>query len=158
MGDSRRGKACANNGFGLLGGGNEELSVLDRGLGKDTMAEVEDVAGLAEGGDEFGGGLADLRWRAEEDGRIEVALQGNARAELAAESGEIDTPVDAEDVGARAGDGGEKVVGGFGVVDDRGLRCGRVQGLDDLLGGGKGELGVFGERKFATPSVEELDG
>lgn len=74
-----------------------------------------------------------------------------------AERSEIDAPVNRKDIGTGAGNGGEKMVRGLGVVNDRSLRVRRVQSGDDLLDRGEGERFVLGAGEFAAPGVEELD-
>jgi hypothetical protein len=88
---------------------------------QNAMTEIEDVAGASESGDDFLGGTPNFGLWAEENGGVEVALKGEARAELSAEGTEIDAPVDAQDAGAGASDGGKEMMRGFGVVDDRGV-------------------------------------
>ena len=68
------------------------------GLGKDAMAEVEDVARAAAGEiEDPARRLLDVRPRSEEEGRIEVALDGSVADERPAVI-ESDPPVEADDV------------------------------------------------------------
>ena len=67
------------------------------------MAEIQNAAYAAKGGHRFLGGAANFFGWGEEDGGVDISLEGNARAELLAEGAYVDTPVDAEDVGAGAG-------------------------------------------------------
>jgi len=116
------------------------------------------MAGLPERVDDCRGCLRNERWRAKEDGGVEVALERDAGTELSAEGGEVHTPIHGEHVGPGLGNGGEKMVGSLGVVDDRRLRVRGVQSRDDLLNRGQDEGFVFGEGELATPGVEELHG
>lgn len=105
----------------LLAGFDEELRVGDGCLLKNAVAEIEDVACAAESGDGVLRCAANLFGRAKKDGGIDVALKGDARAERFAEGAQVDAPIDAEDLGAGTGDSWEKMMGGFGVVNNGGL-------------------------------------
>jgi len=155
-GSDGHGMPCPFSGFvwqSLLAGLDEELGVFHGRLRQDAMAEVEDVAGTGEGGDDFLGGAANFGWRAEEDRGIEVALQGDVRAELCAERAKINAPIDAEDVGAGTRNGGKEMVRSFGVVNDGSSSS---DSGDDFLRGGQREGFVIGEGELAAPGVEEL--
>ena len=94
-----------------------------------------------------------FRW-AEENRRIEIALDGDAWTGKRTEFTKGDAPIDAKDVSARLDNGWKKMVGGLRVVNDGN---GVGEAGDDLVNGGKYELGVVVEIKFATPGVENLN-
>ena len=139
----------------LLASLDEEPGIFDWRVLKDAVAEIQDVARAAEGCDGFLRDAANLFGRAEEDGGVDVALDGDAWAELCTESAKVDAPVDAEDIGAGAGNCREQVMRGLRVVDDG---SGAAEAGDDFLCGGECECFVVAQREFAAPGVEELDG
>ena len=102
----------------LLAGFDEELGVFDWGVLEDAVAEIQDVACAAEGCHGFLRGAANFFGRAEEDGWVDVALHGDARAEILAECAHIDAPVDAQDVCAGTGYSWQQVMRGFRVIND----------------------------------------
>ena len=108
--------------------------------------------------DGFLRGAANFFGRGEEDSGVHVALDGDVGAELLAEGAHVDAPVDAEDVGTGAGDSGEKVVGGFGVIDDGSLWVADARAEIISCTAGRAKLFVIAEGEFAAPGVEELDG
>src|SRR2546428_829678 len=79
----------------------ERLHVLDRCRGKDTVAEVEDVAGPAAGaGEDFVGRGEHAVERAEQQRRVEVALNGAVDADAVPRFVERRAPVRPDDVSA----------------------------------------------------------
>ena len=64
----------------LLTGLDEELGVFDWGVLEDAVAEIQNVAYAAKGGDRFLSGAANFFGRAEEDGGVYVALEGDVWA------------------------------------------------------------------------------
>jgi hypothetical protein len=64
----------------LLAGFDKELGVFYWGVLKDAVAQVEDMAGARQGGDGVLGGAADLVGWGEEDGGVDVALDGDLGA------------------------------------------------------------------------------
>ena len=137
----------------LLAGSNEKLGILHGCVLQDSMAEIEDVASAVEFGNDVEGGLANLFGRSKENRGIKIALDGDAWSGKAAEFGEGNAPIDAEDVGTGFHDRGEEVVRGFGVINDWN---GVAKTGDDILNSGEDELGVFVEIEFAAPGVEKL--
>src|SRR5581483_11827496 len=71
------------------------------GLGVDAVPQVEDVARPSPRGGEDRPGLGlDLRPRPQEEPRVEVALDGSILADPPPAVGEVDPPVEADDVAA----------------------------------------------------------
>lgn len=139
----------------MLTSRHEKLSVFDGSLRQDAMAEIEDVASFAESGHGLAGGALNRFGRAKKHGGIDIALDGDARAELFAKGAHIDAPVHAQDVCAGTRNGGKQMMGSFGVVDDwRGAR----ESGNDFLRGGESEVLVIAERKLPGPGIEELNG
>lgn len=139
----------------MLAGCHEKLGVFDGSLRQDAVAEIEDVACFAERGHGLASGALNRFGRAKKHGGIDVALDGDTRAELFAKGAHIDAPVHAEDVRTGTRNCGQKVMGSFRVVDDR-RRSG--QRGNDFLRCGESELLVIAERKFTGPGIEELNG
>ena len=129
---------------------------LDAGLGRDAVAEIEDVAGVAgvvgqdglgRGG--RGGGLA-----GHELG-VEIALEADRTASELADLRERHGPVDAETRHAGLGERGGLRGLALGVKDD-----GRAGGqtFEHRTDVAQGELFVVGAGERGGPAVEDLDG
>ena len=129
---------------------------LNRGVGDDAVAEVEDVAGSAGGvGEDFGdAGFEDLFGGEEGDG-VEISLHGDGVVEGAPGLIEGRAPVEAEDIAAGLAHGGEERCGVDAEVDD-----GDAEGLDaaDEFGCGReGVVAIVGDGERADPGIENLD-
>ena len=112
-----------NNGLNAMDDGSlasvdKKLRVFHGRLLQDAVAQIYDVSAAEEFGDQAEGCVANLFGRGEENGWVEVTLDGDAGTSEGAEFVEWDAPVDTENVGADFDDGREKVVRGFGVIDD----------------------------------------
>lgn len=138
----------------MLASADKELSIFDGCMLQDSVTKIQDVAATIERCDDVQRGLANFLLRAEENGGIEIALDGDAGTGQRAEFGKGNAPIDAEDVGAGLDDGGKLVVRGLGVINDG---DGVAEAGNDFLDGGQNEFGVVAEIEFATPGVEELD-
>ena len=99
-------------------------------------------------------GLEDVEGGEEGDG-VEIALDGGAVADGAPAFVEGDAPVEAEDVGAGFGHGGEHGGGVDAEVDDGDAEG--LDALDELGGGGEAVLAIVGDGEGAGPGVEDLD-
>src|SRR5205807_5173054 len=83
---------------------DQQLEILQRRVGKYAVAEVVDVAGAPAGPSQHvPGPLADQLGRAEQDGRVEVALDA-ALAEPGPAGVEADSPIERDDVRPRVCD------------------------------------------------------
>jgi hypothetical protein len=140
---------------GLLAGMDEELRVFHGRVLQNAVAEIEDVAVSAEFGSKIESAPADFFLRAEENRRVQIALQRNMWTGEGAELTEGNTPVDTEYVRAGFHDSRKQVVGGFRVVDDRN---GAAEAGNDLLNGRENEFGVITEVELAAPGIEKLHG
>ena len=118
------------------------------------MAEVEDVAGVAlHLGEETGHFLFDGSGGAEEDGGVEVALEGKGSGVFLADGGEISVPVKADGGRVECSKVG-CVVRGAAAKEDGGPG---VDGVENFLkvGGAKGGEVVRGE--LSSPGVKKLN-
>lgn len=84
---------------GLLAGSDEKLGILHGRVLQNSMAEIEDVANAVEFGGDLERGLTDFFGGAEENSRIEIPLNSDARASKLPELAERNSPVDAQNVG-----------------------------------------------------------
>ena len=81
---------------------HERLRVIDRGLGQDAVAQIEDVAGPSRRLSEDGlDATAQLGQRREEGRGIEVALHRDVVTQARPPGVEVDAPVEPDDVAAR---------------------------------------------------------
>src|SRR4029077_12100810 len=86
-------------------GVDQELQVLDAGVGRDTVAEVEDVPRAAAGSaQDVARALAHEPGRTEQQGRLEVALNAAVMADARPRLVQVDAPVQRDYVGASASD------------------------------------------------------
>src|SRR5437667_10109190 len=93
----------------LVDGVDQRAHVIDRGLGQDAVAQVEDVPGATRRLVEDGGGArADLRDGCEQRRRVEVPLYRDVVAEARPRGVEVDAPVEADHVAARGAQGLEE--------------------------------------------------
>ncbi len=127
------------------------------GVRGDAVAQVEDVAGHVAGRGEHGQhAVAQHRAGREQRRRVEVALQGVARADPPGGLGEGQPEVDADDVRARPAHRREQFAGPDAEVDPRHPQLG--QRLENGRGRRLDMVDVVGERQRAHPRVEQLDG
>mmetsp|Transcript_22130 Transcript_22130/g.69244 ORF Transcript_22130/g.69244 Transcript_22130/m.69244 type:complete len:206 (-) Transcript_22130:694-1311(-) len=146
-----------------LGGVDEGGDVGLGGLLQDAVAEVEDVsvaraAGVVDAGLD---GLLDGVGVGEEEGGVDVPLDGDGRAEGGPRGAEVDRPVD--------GERGEGVVGdhvalkvevgaaAIGEEDEGDVRVGAPDGTGGAHGVGLGEGLEVGRGEVVGPGLEELD-
>src|SRR3989442_223387 len=133
---------------------DDGLERLDRGLGQDAVAEVEDVAGAAGGAPQHvARPLEQHVARPEQQRRIEVALD-RAVADVAPRPVQRDPPVDADDVAPRGREIPEEgAAHGAGRAASRGpgWRGGRRGG------GGAPGAGLGRGRAFGGPSPAAND-
>ena len=89
---------------------------------------------------------------AEEDARVDVALQRDAWSNLLAHRRQVHAPIDAQHSRARFGRRREQMARCFGVQDDGRVACANF--FDQKLRGGQREFAVLVERKFTHPRIE----
>ena len=85
----------------FVDGVDEREDVIDRRFGQDAVAEIEDVAG-ASGGliENHLGTAANFGRLGEQRDRIEITLNGDIVAEPRPGLGEIDAPIETDDIAA----------------------------------------------------------
>ena len=140
---------------GLLAGFDEQLGVFDWGVLQNAMAEIQDVTCSAKSLHSFSGCAANLLRRTAKHGGVDVPLQGDVWSELFAKRVHIHAPIDAQDIRAGAGDGGQKVMRRFGVINHG---SSTAQAGNNLLRGGESKIFVVAEGELAAPGVKELNG
>src|SRR5690606_8526210 len=127
--------------------------VVDRGGGKDSVAEVEDVS--SDRGatlQHLGGGGDDRVWISEEDRRVEIALHRVLAAEASPRLVDRKPPIDP--VGGRADlrHRFEQMRAGWSEVDGRHVE------VDERLPGGWHDVAAEHiDRNQPCPAVEQLD-
>jgi hypothetical protein len=89
---------CLGRGPGVLQqytltGFDEQLGVFDGGVLQDAMAEIENVALAGERINGVQGHVSNLFLRAEKDGRIDVTLQSDFRAQRLSNFGQVYAPI-----------------------------------------------------------------
>src|SRR5216684_2555256 len=104
-----RGRPCVLN-QRALARFNKELSVLDRRILQDAVAEVEDVAVASQRIDGGQGHVANSFGRGKQNRRVDIALESDFRAKHLANVSQVHAPIDAEHIRARACDGGEQML------------------------------------------------
>ena len=109
----------------------------------------------ASSADDVQRGLANFLLWAAQNGGIEIALDRDMRTRKGAQFAEGNAPIDAEYLRTGLDDRRQKMVRGFGVVDDR---DDVAKAGDDFLDDGQHEFGVVVEIQFAAPSVKKLYG
>src|SRR6266404_4505234 len=134
---------------------DEELSVFDRRVLQNAVAEVEDMPVATEGINRGQGHIANFLGRGKQNSWIDVALQGDFWADGLSNLGQVDAPIDTQNICSGARGGGEQMLGGFGVINhgDRTAEAG-----DDFLDRREGELFVVVQIQFAAPGIEQLNG
>src|SRR4029077_6512435 len=80
----------------LLASFDEDLSIFNRSVLKDTVAKIQDVADSAKRRHGFLGHAANFLRRTEKHGRVDISLQGDAGNELIAKLAHIHAPVHAQ--------------------------------------------------------------
>src|SRR5260370_27666342 len=88
----------------------KELSVLDRSVLQNAMAKVEDMAVAGQRADSGQGHIANFVGRGKQDGRVDIALQGDSWAECLANLSQVNSPINAEHIGSTAPRGGEHMI------------------------------------------------
>jgi hypothetical protein len=102
------------------------------GLGKDTVAEVEDVAPqLPSFLEDLDGSQFDHRERREADGRIEVSLQSDVRADSFRRHRKRHAPVHPDDLRAGSGHEAEQLAGPDAEMDPGNPKV--AQAVEDSL-------------------------
>src|SRR5712692_9886751 len=104
-----RGRPCVLN-QRALARFNKELSVLDRRILQDAVAEVEDVAVASQRIDGGQGHVANSFGRGKQNRRVDIALESDFRAKRLSNVSQVHAPIDAKHIRARASHGGEQML------------------------------------------------
>src|SRR5215471_1609369 len=138
---------------------NKSPRVFHRDRWQDAMSQIHDVSRAAAFLQNLFDGFGDRLRRSQQFAGVEIALQREFVAGSAPGLGQIDAPVDAQDVRARLGHLFQNVAAAVDVKDRRHGQSGRaaMNALEDLPLVRQRELFVIGGGKLAGPGVEELD-
>src|SRR5712692_2812056 len=138
----------------LLGGFNKEFGIFDRRIRQYAMAEIENVAASPESANGAERHLANFLRRCQQNGWIDVSLQGDFRTKELANLSQLYAPVDAEDICPGSRHRREEMLRGLGVVNERNTSA---HSGNDFLDGWKREIPVVLQIQLAAPGVEQLD-
>ena len=103
-----------------MNGINQGDNVIDRSLGQNSVAEIEDMTGASAGAvEDRARALANFGDSGEQRNRVEIALNRNVLTEPLPRFREIDAPVETDNVAARLAHEFEQIAGDRTEMDHR---------------------------------------